>query len=254
MKKPLLGEGNVGGTGENVELVTVPALGAEWSKNELYSQTRRAKQEARREKRGKMWREWNRDQRGCCGVGWMTKRMLVVVTFAFLAALGVTLYFVIPRAPNFSFPSDTVFLADESTVGFSRTPANFSFTGDIRMIADASTSWLPVHFNHLEITVLDMNTNKKIGTGDWKDKTIGRKGLHYLSLPVDFSYSAVNATDSTWSGMYNACGHRWTGTERPDLSFRVTLKMNIRGLVGKPTVSRLATDLECPFELPSNSV
>jgi hypothetical protein len=39
-----------------------------------------------------------------------------------------------------------------------------------------------------------------------------------------------------------------------DLSFRVTLKMNIRGLVGKPTVSRLATDLECPFELPSNSV
>ena len=29
MKKPLLGEGNVGGTGENVELVTVPALGAE---------------------------------------------------------------------------------------------------------------------------------------------------------------------------------------------------------------------------------
>jgi hypothetical protein len=174
--------------------------------------------------------------------------------------LGVTLYFVIPRAPNFSFPSDTVFLADESTVGFSRTPANFSFTGDIRMIgeycfyatqnpffrwlssplhcfypADASNSWLPVHFNHLEITVLDMNTNKKIGTGDWKDKTIGRKGLHYLSLPVDFSYSAVNATDSTCepfpmarssddgakfrshtgSGMYNACGHRWTGTERP---------------------------------------
>jgi hypothetical protein len=50
--------------------------------------------------------------------------------------LGVTLYFVIPRAPNFSFPSDTVFLADESTVGFSRTPANFSFTGDIRMIGE----------------------------------------------------------------------------------------------------------------------
>jgi hypothetical protein len=29
MKKPLLGDGNGGGTGENVELVTVPALGAE---------------------------------------------------------------------------------------------------------------------------------------------------------------------------------------------------------------------------------
>ena len=179
----------------------------------------------------------------------------------------MTLYFVIPRAPSFDFPSDTVFLADNSTVGFSRTPANFSFTGDIRMIgksrlrcslhdwiqlifadrsvtrrdtpADASNSWLPVHFNDLEITVLDMNTNKKIGTGHWKDKTIGRKDPAYLTLPVDFSYSAVNATDSTcesangqdelfpiWtpsaeiaddvgSGMYNACGHRWTGTQRP---------------------------------------
>ena len=63
--------------------------------------------------------------------------------------------------------------------------------------ADGSSSWLPVHMNDLEITVRDLNTNKQIGEGHWKDKTISRKDVNSLALPVNFSYTAFNATDST---------------------------------------------------------
>ena len=63
--------------------------------------------------------------------------------------------------------------------------------------ADGSSSWLPVHMNDLEITVRDLNTNKQIGEGHWKDQTISRKDVNSLALPVNFSYSAFNATDST---------------------------------------------------------
>lgn len=75
--------------------------------------------------------------------------------------------------------------------------------------------------------------------------------------------------------MYNACGHIWTGTVRQgkhtsslldiaallipdgfiaDIQIEVILRMHIRGLVTVPVSSRSITGIDCPFELPSNSV
>jgi hypothetical protein len=64
-----------------VELVTVPALGAEWKASELRDMTKAGRAEHRAEDRRKKWREFNRDQRGLCGVKWATRRTLVVGTF-----------------------------------------------------------------------------------------------------------------------------------------------------------------------------
>lgn len=70
------------------------------------------------------------------------------------------------------------------------------------MIVDASSSFLPVHFNDLAITVYDTNTNKIIGTGDWKNHVVPKSDYHFVTLPIDFSYTAINASDTTceWSG------------------------------------------------------
>lgn len=40
----------------------------------------------------------------------------------------------------------------------------------------------------------------------------------------------------------------------PGISLRVSITMNIRGLVRKQGVSRPVNDLTCPFELSGNSV
>lgn len=39
-----------------------------------------------------------------------------------------------------------------------------------------------------------------------------------------------------------------------DIQIEVTLRMHIRGLVTVPVSSRSITGIDCPFQLPSNSV
>ncbi|KAK8854871.1 hypothetical protein IAR55_003610 [Kwoniella newhampshirensis] len=236
------------------ELVSVPVLGPEWQKSELHELSRRGQAELRGEKRTRAWREWTRDQRGLCGMKWFTRKMLVGILFAFVVALGVTLYFVIPRVPNFSFYEDQPFSVDNTTIAFSRSPTNFSFSGNLNLYADASSSYLPVHFTSLQAELYDLTTDKLIATGDNGNHRIARKAQQPVLLPVTFSYSATNTSDTTWNDIYDACGHLWTGTARPDLKFRLALKMSILGLVNHPEQSTQISGVTCPFQLPSNSV
>lgn len=66
-------------------MVTVPAMGAEWSKDELKNMTKRGRKEKKAEKRKQFWTEWRRDQRGLCGK-YFTRRTLVFFLFALCAA------------------------------------------------------------------------------------------------------------------------------------------------------------------------
>jgi hypothetical protein len=132
-----------------------------WGKSELHELSRRGQSEVRQEKRSRAWREWTRDQRGTFGVKWLTKRTLIFIIFFFCVAwvqhthtlrsfwgdnrsdangqyrLGITLYFVIPRAPAFTFYISEPFTVDNTTVSFSRTPTNFSFTGNLNLLGES---------------------------------------------------------------------------------------------------------------------
>lgn len=50
-----------------------------------------------------------------------------------MQSLGITLYFVIPRVPSFTFYTPTPFTVDNSTIEFSRSPTNFSFNGNLNL-------------------------------------------------------------------------------------------------------------------------
>ncbi|TYJ56118.1 hypothetical protein B9479_003228 [Cryptococcus floricola] len=236
------------------ELVSVPVLGPEWRKGELHDMSRRGQNEIQGDKRKRAWRAWNRDQRGLCGMRWLSRKVLVMIIFVLLAALGVALYFLIPRAPTFKFYGDDPFSVRNETINFNRSPTNYSFSGNLNLWGDASSSYLPVHFTHLEATVYDHVTSKKIATGDWGNHVMAHKEQQAVLLPIDFSYSAVNTSDTTWNDMYNACAHIWTGTTRPDLKFRLVLEMSIVGLVKKTSTTLEISDVTCPFELASDGV
>jgi hypothetical protein len=65
-----------------VEMVTVPALGAEWGKDELKGMTKRGRKEL--ENPGgfrQKWRKFNRGQYGLFGSKWLTRRTVVFVAF-----------------------------------------------------------------------------------------------------------------------------------------------------------------------------
>lgn len=48
------------------------------------------------------------------------------------------LFFLIPRAPSFSFYQPSPFNVDNSTIAFSRTPTNFSFTGNLNLLGQST--------------------------------------------------------------------------------------------------------------------
>ncbi|KAI9637345.1 uncharacterized protein MKK02DRAFT_23934 [Dioszegia hungarica] len=236
------------------ELVSVPVLGPEWQKSELHELSRRGKSAVRKEKRQRIWREWTRDQRGVCGVTWLTRKMLVIILSCMVVGTALVLFFTIPRPPSYSFYVSQPFTVNNSTVQFARTPANFSFTGNLNILADTTSSYLPLQYSDISVQLYHLTTNKQIATGNYGKNKVKKGNQEPVSIPVQFSYSAPNATDTTWNDIYSACGHMWTGTVRPPLRLRLVLTSNIVGLVTKPETSTQISDVTCPFELSSNSV
>lgn len=72
-----------------VEMVTIPALGAQWGKDELKDMTKRGRREKDKEDFGRKWNMFNRGQYGLFGRKWLTRRTLVFSLFGLCAAYVV---------------------------------------------------------------------------------------------------------------------------------------------------------------------
>ena len=64
-------------------------------------------------------------------------------------------------------------------------------------LATATSSYLPVHFTDLQAILYDLETNKVVATGNYRNHVVSRKENVPVVVPVEFSYSALNASDST---------------------------------------------------------
>ncbi|KAL0569678.1 hypothetical protein V5O48_012291 [Marasmius crinis-equi] len=242
-----------------VELVTVPAMGPEWKKEELQDMTKKSRKQKKADARSTKWKEWNRGQRGFCG-GWLTRRVFVILLFIICAAIGITLAFVIPRVPKFQFNSDTPLAnatgdwADAVQLTFNRAPANFSFPAFADLQVDTTDSYVPIKFHPLSAEIYDQDTNRQVAKGDLSI-TLPAKKFNNILLPLNFSYVASNDTDQTWKNWYEACKNKGNAPNgvRQSLKFRLVLRMNIFGLVGKQTTSTSISDASCPIELAMNA-
>ena len=68
-----------------VEMVTVPALGPEWGKDEMHQMTKTGKKERKNESRAQFWKSWNRGERGLCGP-YFTRKVFIFVLFGVCCA------------------------------------------------------------------------------------------------------------------------------------------------------------------------
>ncbi|GAB1520683.1 hypothetical protein RhiTH_003771 [Rhizoctonia solani] len=229
--------GSQASAANQVELVTVPALGAEWKASELHDMTKAGRAEARAEERRRKWREFNRDQRGL---------------------IGILLAILIPRVPSFGFLGDMPLNAtsDGGNPQFSRVPANFSFDALVSLQVNTNGQIvLPLHFNNIRATIYEVESARQVASGDLGGYTVPAKTYAELKVPVTFSYEAANTSDVTWTKFYDACKNKSqvTGGKRPSLQLRLVLELSIAGLIGKPTAGTQINDAACPIELAANA-
>ncbi|KAH7099544.1 hypothetical protein BKA62DRAFT_709271 [Auriculariales sp. MPI-PUGE-AT-0066] len=232
-------------TTPEVELVTVPAFGAEWNKDELKGMTKSGKRKAKTQAR---------NDTGACG-GCFTRRLLVFVIFGLILATGIALAICIPRVPSFSFNSDSPFRPINNDgdaqwkTAFSRTPANFSFPAWLDLRVNTRSSITPIHFDLLSAKLYEQGEYTVVGTGNLTGYTVPAKKDVPILLPIVFEHQAVNSSDLTWLHFYDACKN-----SRPGINIRVVLEMKIRGRLGTAGTSTQINGVACPIELPLDSV
>lgn len=240
-----------------VELVTVPALGAEWKAEELRAMTKKGRKEDRDYERRQKFKAWWRDEIGLCGK-WGTRRTIVWLAFFLICATGIILAFTIPRVPSFTWNTGAPLANstnEDDEPKFGRFPASFTFNASLDVHLDTGKNFLPLKFKHMHAEVASLDTLKKIGEGDLYGYVLPAKAFTRVLIPVTFNYTAANTSDTTWSTVYNACRNKnqYTGGVRPGINLSVAVSMDIAGLVTKSTTSATLTEAPCPFELSNNN-
>ncbi|KAG8920289.1 hypothetical protein FRC02_000993 [Tulasnella sp. 418] len=238
-----------------VEMVTVPALGPEWKSSELRDMTSRGKRDNAARERKVAFRQWWRDQRGLCGVPWLTRKTVVWGAFGTIVSIGLLLVFLLPRVPKFAFNDDTPLNNVGGTPVFNRSPANFTFQSALDLQVDTSGSFIPVHFNSLKAEIYSADTYKKVAEGELGPWTFKAKQYEVIQLNVTFAYEAANVSDTTWTNFYDACKNKiqFPDGKRPGLNLILILKMKILGLIGTQKDSTTMSTVGCPVELPTNA-
>ncbi|KAI5123097.1 hypothetical protein M0805_001453 [Coniferiporia weirii] len=242
-------------SGAPVELITVPALGAEWKKSEMEAMTKKGRSRMKDSNHMANFRAWTRDQRGCCGK-WGTRKHIAIGLFIISVIVIIVTVFTVPRVPAFSFNSVSPLqngTAPPETI-FSRAPANFSFAAKLDLRVDTSSNYLPLKFTHIDATVFDLDTQFQVGTGNLS-LTVPAKSFTEIFLPLNFTYIAPNDTDPTWLNWYNACKNTalYANGTRPGVNFRLELELGIAGLIGNHQATTQITNVACPVELSQSN-
>ncbi|KAF5315134.1 hypothetical protein D9619_007230 [Psilocybe cf. subviscida] len=243
-----------------VEMVTVPALGPEWAKDEMYGATKAGKAERKKETRREFWKAFNRGERGLCG-RYFTRKVLVFTLFGLCAAVAIVVAFTIPRVPAFAFSVDhplvnaTGSWATAVPTIFAPAVANFSFPAFASLQADTNSNFLPVKFTSLSASVFDLDTGVQIGSGKFGQFSLPAKAFPQIMLPLNFTYIADDMNDPTFKNWYDGCKNAglFPDRKRPAVKFRLVLDMKIFGLPGSRQASTQISNANCPVELAMNA-
>lgn len=247
------------GTGPNhadsttgIELITVPALGNEYTKEELKEMTRGSKRRRKRAHRKKKCALWVSGEDHLWG--WLSPRVAVFIAFFFCVALAVLLFFVIPRVPSFAILSTNpvVAIPNGASMSVSHSPTNFSMEMGFNLRASNQAGWIPTQATDLTMQVTDLNTYRLVGKGSMDSISFKGRGNTEFMFPVQFSYVSLNASgDQTWQDFYQGCGPNIPGVSRPTLNLGVSISMKISELLGRKGESTQVNNVACPFTLQS---
>ncbi|KAH8922930.1 hypothetical protein BT69DRAFT_1281822 [Atractiella rhizophila] len=228
------------------EFVAAPTLGRDWGPGEA----RKVKQP--RPPPSTWFRSFREE--GFCGFNY---KSIVFVIFFFLIALGVTLYFVIPREPGWAYDPQNPLVSNVTDPDFTRTPLpSFQWDATFNLAVDARSNWLDLHFNSIDLTVKDLGTQKVVGEGTMGSHTVPARKITHLPFDFQFNYTSPRSAlnDTTFNDFYTACGHIYQTTTRPSLDLSLIIKTSIRGIIGSKSASTSIIGITCPVSIQETNV
>lgn len=201
-----------------IELITVPALGAEYSDEERKRMTAPYKRRQKRKAKKRSISDWARGDSKVLGLDCRGAAFLV---FFLCIVLGLVLYFVIPRVPSFDFLTTRPLDAepDSNSMVIGHNPLNFSMSMNANMRVDNKGSYVPITVRNLDVKVRDQETNALVGEGKMESLSVAAHKKKEFQFPIDFLCRSINLTgDQTFLSFYHGCGPKWPGSSRPGKS------------------------------------
>lgn len=231
------------------------------------------------------------DQIQCCCC---SRKACIWLSMGLLACLAVSLYFLIPRAPQFSF--DSVASQSAPVVTRSRIKEQFS----IQLVVDSTSNYLSLRIDRMDvsITLKSMEDGVMIADNDDLDSAfiISPKMSEMVSLPMRLDYRAAspaastsafnstvgtsvgNSTDLVYQQLVKACtpidldnstasstlsssssspsSSTLMANAVPGLNVVIHGQMHVWGLswIWKPSFDISVMNLPCPINAPRNPV
>lgn len=137
--------------------------------------------------------------------------------------LGLTLFFVIPRAPFFQLLSTTPLTSDDRSPTVSTNPATFSFYANVSLAGqslrrrspclitdssnrtvDARASYIPIYFTTLDLLLSNLDTSGMVARGSGAGQSVPGRVITPIVIQVLFTpprgaYS--NSSDPTCTSL-----------------------------------------------------
>ncbi|KAG0025867.1 hypothetical protein BGZ81_006786, partial [Podila clonocystis] len=136
----------------------------------------------------------------CC-----SRKACLGLTFTFIICLAITLFFVVPRSPTFTFES--VMSHDAPWIGKDRIREPFT----IQIMVDSRSNYLPIRVEALDVTIWHKMSGDKIADNyDLPSEfVIEPRMTQVLNIPVRLDYKAQQLPggeeDSTFALLVQAC-------------------------------------------------
>ncbi|KAF9293224.1 hypothetical protein BGZ88_005649 [Linnemannia elongata] len=219
----------------------------------------RAKAGGARRRRGGSSRQRRDAQGRCCCC---TTRVCVIITLSFLVCLGLTLFFVVPRAPVFTYQS----VMPNGPVLTTKDGIEEPF--HIQLLIDSTANYLPIRLNSLDLKIWLQTEGIKIADNVNLASAfvIQPRIEEVVSIPMKLQYRAMtkgNVVDRILDDLIEAC----TPTPSPMSSLPrppnnqplgvdviVGGKLSVWGLswVWKPEFSFSVENIPCPINAASS--
>ncbi|KAF9578517.1 hypothetical protein BGW38_005637 [Lunasporangiospora selenospora] len=184
----------------------------------------------------------------CC-----SKRACVYLSFVMIIVIGVTMYFVVPRAPNFSFLS----VAPMGDPVVSKNSITEPFSLQIRV--DSSENYLPLKLSAVEMTVWLKIDQTKIGHNNDLPSSfvIKPRQIQTISVPMTIDYTSLKIdtnADGTLQNLISACKpvDKASGVPAQGINLTFGGKLTVWGLswIWKPQFSFNVDNVPCPVNAP----
>ncbi|WAR52263.1 hypothetical protein PtB15_1B704 [Puccinia triticina] len=192
--------------------------------------------------------------------GWFSRFMALGLLLVLLLLATLLAYFLVPRVPELAYNNAQTFEGDSGPGLSFQTldPVRFAFAARINLAMQAKTSHVRPRTQAISVIIKDLSSAAapvEVARGTTTQSVaIDTKDYTPFAVDLAFRHSASSSKDPVWTAWHEACGHKWPGKEdRPTLQIGIIVQWSLKGRLGTFEERTILNDFRCPVELPANA-